>query len=356
MALADCELAAKLGTDLLKFDGSEYTVKWLVDILKETHGEFGETLKSDRILHLRVDINDIGDGKGHLSKVYRAIFQFENRRSPLDVIVKFPVLSVINKIRKDAGMDPLNSLSEDAQFVFEAHNHECLFYEMMANADRDAPFVPKVFFIAETDPKQDIQGALVMESFFGRTGGLHFFDYVSPNQTMSIAVGLAKLHAFAYQLPGQPWRQREGEAFYTDRMVEAAERIEKAAVEYELKDFDKIQSIRTRTFFRYTAYYRSKELNAVGLVHGDCWGQNVLFNLNENGTVSDDLVAFIDFQMCNAGNSLSDLARWMTACVDADVRREITGAVLDTYYNTLVAEFSKYQRSGALLPSRCPGV
>ncbi|CAD5207011.1 unnamed protein product [Bursaphelenchus okinawaensis] len=347
---AECELASQLGTTVIeedvvdfmkqKLEGSDYTIRWLVNILNEKHSYFRSIMVTDSIEH--VDINDIGDGKGHLSKVYRVIFEFQTNKRPFEIIVKFPVISILNKVRKDAGLDEMTDDHEDAQFVFDAHNHECDFYEMVSNQEPPAPFVPRVYYTAKTYPKQKIQGALVMESFFGRTAGLHYFDYVNKNQTINITIALATIHAFVYRLEGQPWRKFEGDAFYSDRMVVVGDRIEEAANEYAITEFPKIETIRTAEFFRHSAFERAKELKAEGIVHGDCWGQNVLFKLNENGTVGDDLECFIDFQMCNVGNPLCDIARWMSACVDADIRREITTGVLDTYYKTLKSELARY--------------
>ena len=44
------------------------------------------------------------------------------------------------------------------------------------------------------------------------------------------------------------------------------------------------------------------------LNHGDLYSKNVVFSTNENGQMSDELLALIDWQFAHAGNCMLDIA------------------------------------------------
>lgn len=61
----------------------------------------------------------------------------------------------------------------------------------------------------------------------------------------------------------------------------------------------------------------------------------MLIKLNEDGSISNQFAAFIDWQTLFEGNALHDLTRLIVNCADAEIRREIETAVVDAYYDCL---------------------
>ncbi|KAH7713740.1 Protein C04F6.7 [Aphelenchoides avenae] len=73
------------------------------------------------------------------------------------------------------------------------------------------------------------------------------------------------------------------------------------------------------------------------LLHGDCWSNNLLFTRNDDGTPSNDVLAFLDWQGVFAGNPMFDLATFLSQSADAEVRREAEGFIIDLYFDELSA-------------------
>lgn len=92
------------------------------------------------------------------------------------------------------------------------------------------------------------------------------------------------------------------------------------------------------------------------LCHGDLHRNNMLFYKNEQGTASDRIAAFIDWQSVIhgrfstvnphllvwgygqpiLGNPMLDLVRYVALCADAEFRREAEKFIVQAYYDELV--------------------
>ncbi|TKR67508.1 hypothetical protein L596_023655 [Steinernema carpocapsae] len=93
----------------------------------------------------------------------------------------------------------------------------------------------------------------------------------------------------------------------------------------------------TRKFHDYTSHsiYQEIGLPAV-LVHGDLWCNNIMWKND-----SEEVAAFIDFQLTHTGSPAFDIARVLVLCADGDIRREHAHAVLEHYFSTLTELMAK---------------
>ncbi|KAH7673270.1 Protein C04F6.7 [Aphelenchoides avenae] len=100
---------------------------------------------------------------------------------------------------------------------------------------------------------------------------------------------------------------------------------------------DKISVFANKAFAEYTVVRRHTELGLpTVLCHGDLHRNNMLFYKNEQGTASDRIAAFIDWQSVIHGNPMLDLVRYVALCADAEFRREAEKFIVQAYYDELV--------------------
>jgi len=71
------------------------------------------------------------------------------------------------------------------------------------------------------------------------------------------------------------------------------------------------------------------------LVHGDFWANNVMFNKLPDGSMGDQVVSVIDWQLPMVGNPMIDLGRVFSMCANTDMLEEQLEKVIRHYYNSL---------------------
>ncbi|KAH7704885.1 Protein C04F6.7 [Aphelenchoides avenae] len=89
---------------------------------------------------------------------------------------------------------------------------------------------------------------------------------------------------------------------------------------------------------KYVLFKRPVELGLpLVLLHGDLWTNNIIHKKKPDGTLPTEVLAFIDWQTVFHGNPVFDLARFVSFCADAEVRREAEDnyAIVRLYYDEL---------------------
>ncbi|CAD5207343.1 unnamed protein product [Bursaphelenchus okinawaensis] len=344
MALLSLELSnLSLSHDILntKLSDSGFELKWLLNCLLEPDTNF-DKLDLDFNNIVKVTTTDIGAGKGHLSRVYLVTLFFSTDEQ-LDLVVKVPTIAILNAIRAHTGQEMYQEDSSGAQLVYESHNRECEFYEMVRNQNPSKTHTPKAYFIKKVGPiPTEDRGVLVLESLAKSSLSVGLFESATKEMVLSLAKCLADLHATCLNLEGQPWKELENTPLQTDYLAMSVTPRYLPALQHKCPDvyneFLPLKKMVNPEFLKYCIIDRAVEMNAIGFVYGDCYGNNTLFKKNPDGSIGNELAGFVDLQLVGWGNGLFDLARFITICVDAEIRRQYAEEAFVTYYNHLSSQ------------------
>ncbi|KAK0420948.1 hypothetical protein QR680_014984 [Steinernema hermaphroditum] len=316
---------------------SPFTVEWLVQSLLDNDSKFCDLARRSKIE--KITAVNVSQGKGYVSTVYNVLIGFENVDEPYQVILKVPGADQFNA-------DPANTAGDEMiteEFVSSAHNAECEFYNKFAPY-LNIPLVKIYNSIEMRIGEHKTAGALLMESMCGRGESCPIQTGASKEQLMNLAKHLATLYAYSLCLP-----EEELAGKYTVNVMCSLTTNEDVYGPHADKikvmkpgTFDRALDVFRRyvcskAFYTYTMtdVYKDIGLPPV-LTHGDTWANNVLWKMNADGSLSNELAALIDWQVMHQGCITNDLARYMTLCVDGDVRREHEYHILRFMYDRIV--------------------
>uniref|UniRef100_A0A1I7ZH96 CHK domain-containing protein n=1 Tax=Steinernema glaseri TaxID=37863 RepID=A0A1I7ZH96_9BILA len=311
---------------------SPFNIEWLLDSLREKDDQFQKIARGRTIEN--INCVDVSQGKGYISTVYNASIKFVDVEEPYQVILKLPGAEALNG--NAANTTGVEMVPKEAVAV--AHNKECGFYNDYA-PHLDIP-LPKVYKAVEMSLEKP--GALLMESLVGRGESCCLQTGSTKQQVMIIAKHLTTLYKYSLCLPEEKWRGKYAkntlcslvkEGIFEDQ-VKKLKAWKPGAFDKALDVFGKYAC--SESFYTYlmTDVYKDIGLPPV-LTHGDLWSNNLLWKTNADGSLSNELLAIIDWQVFHEGCITNDMARYMAVCVDGDVRREHQYAVLRYMYERL---------------------
>ncbi|KAK0419543.1 hypothetical protein QR680_014201 [Steinernema hermaphroditum] len=319
------------------FDGEKriadtpFTAKWLLDILMQKDDVFVGRSKGAPVSD--VHGKDISGGKGFVSRVYKVTIEFEDKKSPHDVILKVPGVESFGELF-DGEENPAKVAS-----VAESHNREVYFYNNFA-PKLDVPFV-KVFAAIEWIPGKQL-GCILMESLLGRSTTQSVHEGLTKKQLQATILQLAKLHSSFLLMPEKEWKGKfANKTFKSETCIEFLVSFMKKLSACRPDVFK--EGIQTLLPYASSSKFNSYATAEVGvelgippvLIHGDMWTNNLMFHLNADGSVSDEIDAVLDWQIINDGCVTFDLARLLVISLDGDVRRRLEPEILAFYYENL---------------------
>uniref|UniRef100_A0AC34FQH1 CHK kinase-like domain-containing protein n=1 Tax=Panagrolaimus sp. ES5 TaxID=591445 RepID=A0AC34FQH1_9BILA len=98
--------------------------------------------------------------------------------------------------------------------------------------------------------------------------------------------------------------------------------------------------ITNKEYFQYAFFQCYKDLNLEPvIVHGDIHLGNIIWSINDNGMIQDDVAAFIDWQVIYEGSPMYDLARFLAMSASGEIRREAETFAIKYYLECLTKEF-----------------
>ncbi|TKR67160.1 hypothetical protein L596_023353 [Steinernema carpocapsae] len=274
-------------------------------------------------------------GKGTISSIYRCQIFFKFFQENIDVVLKTSDATKFLRAFDEAE-------NGDKKAIIEIHNLECEFYETNAPT-LDFP-LPQIYGTLRCDEK-GTPGVILMESFCGKAETVPLSIGFNKHQLFNIAKHLASLHKHFLCLPAEGWRGKyDSSANIVKKLVNT---------NFFSANLEKLRTMKPGQFDKgvdlFLPYGKSKEFISFGvkdsykeaglpsvLVHGDFWCNNILWKTHPDHSISNEILAVVDWQMFDEGSPVRDITRALVMCTDAEIRREHQFEVLTCYYDSLV--------------------
>ncbi|CAD5220436.1 unnamed protein product [Bursaphelenchus okinawaensis] len=334
-----------------ELENSGFSIGW---VLRKLNGYCDDyLLRKGSKQVVNIEARDVADGKGYLSSVFITTVTFDDK-SKFTFAIKVPTFERVFKIIEDMEGTTEDSKEGLKDKVKAAHNIECDAIAFVSSC-KDFPS-PKVYYVEKSG--QDMEcglqdkvspGVIIMSALDGISlGG---YVTVTKEQCLNFARDFATLHDFVATVPYNVWGGKFDNRIHWDPlMFENAKACLNIFVE-EYPDVAnicaKLKTVNWPKYVDYALHERPAELHAKTYVHGDVWANNIMYKKNSDGSVGDEVLAYIDYQCGFEGNPMFDFARFFSINADAEVRREVYKAALKVYYERLT---ELYAQRGAKVP------
>jgi len=333
--------------------GYTFTVGFLIESLRTNDEEY-KRLHGNRPVK-DVDAYNMSKGRGFCSRVLRCTVSFVDPISDSDVyttILKVPGTEAFEELNEELGISYAIEEKTINTFVF-FHQTEADFYNYLAST-LDVPY-PKVFKILPWIPGES-QGALHMEDMTGKGIVTGFYPSMNITQIKEVVRYWAHMHKIV--LTGDESHKELWKGKYNKNQL-AYVSCTGGAVQYEslldicknreyfepiLKKYQKFSG--SREYVEYACCQSWKDLNLEPvLAHGDLWGGNIMWKLDKNGEVSNEVAAFVDWQLMHEGSPMTDLVMLLIYSTDGAIRREAEEFIIEMYHDLLEKEMKEAGKS-----------
>ncbi|KAH7717277.1 calcium/calmodulin-dependent protein kinase type 1 [Aphelenchoides avenae] len=321
---------------------SGLTAGWLVQTLLNFNQEFKQVLGDGKVEE--TDTKDISEGEGFASRVYKVVLKLSNAGAEEHaVIMKVPTREKLGQLGEDLNKNgAADAMKEvwDKIDIMDFHDVECAFYEAVRNVD-DVP-LPNVWYTRKNS--KDEVGVILMEDLSSVGCKTVFIHSMTAQQLRNITRHFAALHAYHLCASDEQNAKIDAIPDKSEFFAESQESLlaglvagVKEAQEGVLADLvKKLKPTGTSKFVKYAFFERPKELGIPPLLcQGDSGGHNLFFKKASDGTVSNEVCAFLDWQVAFKGNPFYDIARIVVSFSDAEVRREVEADLVEDYYEHL---------------------
>ncbi|KAI6192785.1 hypothetical protein M3Y99_01921700 [Aphelenchoides fujianensis] len=332
--------AESIGSGHLELDG-----RWLAETLREKCPRFQRAVRDGKRIGKLVS-TPIAAESGYMSLVFRYDVHFVaqpngqagGEEEVLVYCLKEPRWERMSEVMK----------IDFYSHLIEVHGGECNFYELF---DRPPAGVkmPRVHAFKRLTA-DDRKGYLLMDfAGDGNCRSLPLQDSLTVEQVLSIAEQIARFHAHA-------WKRRadwEADARFNPVNIVAQDeemarevfqrihgRLRKYTDEDILRRLDELKGLMdNHEVYCYAVNDAHLEAGVPSIMsHGDLWSNNILFETNAAGELTNEVGGLIDWQAANAGNPAQDLVRVMLMNMDAEVRRAEDRRVF-AFYHQKLAEY-----------------
>ncbi|KAI6222681.1 hypothetical protein M3Y95_00919500 [Aphelenchoides besseyi] len=227
------------------------------------------------------------------------------------------------------------------------HNSECEFYRLFSDGIFGTP-LPEVYYIEPIDHEHD--GLLIMEDLTVCGDTLGYYGSATVEQVYAIAKAAAHLHVHCDDEKLRKWWSTKFGHVFLDLFVDEFQPTGFPMLQKHKEIVDLLDGVKA-TFSREFCYEalvnRAREYNAIAMIHSDLQPNNIIWRKDENGGLTNELAAIIDWQLCFGGNPFCDLARFIICSVDKEVREVAEAKAFDLYYS----EVSRlYKERGGHVP------
>uniref|UniRef100_A0A914Z4L3 CHK kinase-like domain-containing protein n=1 Tax=Panagrolaimus superbus TaxID=310955 RepID=A0A914Z4L3_9BILA len=303
--------------------GHSFTIGWLLNSLRE-NDDIYKKLYSNRPVK-DITAYDVSGGKGFVSIVLRCTIIFVDSANSNDcytTILKIPGFESFEEAnsKSDFDHDLMNEMTRK-KFI-QMHEFECDFYSKLAPLIK-AP-APKVYKVEDwiLDKKE---GCLHMEDLTLRGKTLSFFENISLTQVKSYIQHLARMHKNILSVDEKIWKgkflkNQDGFVEFIEFMSQSYEPFLKSCKREEefrplIEKYTKLSD--SKDFYLYVNKQSYKDLKIVPVIaQGDMHPGNIMWGIDKNGDIKQELAAIIDWQTMHEGSPMEDLARFLTHCAD----------------------------------------
>ncbi|KAH7717280.1 calcium/calmodulin-dependent protein kinase type 1 [Aphelenchoides avenae] len=314
---------------------------WLIGTLLKNNVEFKTVLGAGTVS--AISTKDISDGEGYASKVFKVTLKLtEANADEYAVIMKVPTRVKLDKLADDLDKDGVAGMKDfwDKLNYQDLHNVECAFYDAVRDVE-DFP-LPKVWHTHST--RADEGGVILMEDLSDVGCKAGFTQAFKAEQLRNIVRHFGALHAFQLcaneeekakidAIPHRSTMLAMGSVSMFEGITAGVKEVREGALSELLKN---LHPTETSNFMDYALYDRPLELGIPPLLcQCDSSGNNMFFKKSQDGSMSNEVCAFFDWQFAFKGNPFYDIAKLVVAFSDADVRREVEPRLVQEYYEHL---------------------
>ncbi|KAI6174415.1 hypothetical protein M3Y98_01187600 [Aphelenchoides besseyi] len=284
------------------------TIEWVLNMLLEHNSPFKEAR-----------------GKGNTAYLYKTIVEFTDR-PPYKFIMKIPTDEIINKL-----FEPLNMAESVKKGIIDEIKHlhcvECEVYGLLKDIT-DYPLA-EVYYTEKSNEKTN--GIIVMEDLSERATTFGIYTSITTGQCLNFARHLADFQSYVeLKLDESQWRNK------FEKNIHVRDKYDK-----EFRDGINLILDYNDDWFKFSAYCVQEKAKEFGT-------NNVMIKFSEDGSLSNEIAAFIDWQCFFEGNALFDAARYFVNSADAEIRREIESQAVDLYYDRLIENLRVHDRKPKL--------
>uniref|UniRef100_A0AC34G7V7 CHK kinase-like domain-containing protein n=1 Tax=Panagrolaimus sp. ES5 TaxID=591445 RepID=A0AC34G7V7_9BILA len=257
-----------------------------------------------------------------MSEIIRCSLIFTDSIDQDDVyttILKIPGTTALFKANSTSENNDDELMEKMIMPIIEVHEAECKFYDNLAPI-LDAP-VPEVYKTLDwIVGKQD--GCIHMEDLTSRGKNLTFFDDINLTQVQNVIKHIAHMHKNILVTDPIIWKDK----YIQDVVKPLVEKIQKVITNID--------------FFHFIFNKTNKNSNLQPvIVHGDIHLGNILWCIDKNGNIQDDVAAFVDWQIVHESSPMTDLGRFLTMGPSGKIRRQAELFAIDYYLECLIKEF-----------------
>uniref|UniRef100_A0A0N4Z316 CHK domain-containing protein n=1 Tax=Parastrongyloides trichosuri TaxID=131310 RepID=A0A0N4Z316_PARTI len=288
---------------------------------------------------------DLSEGKGCFSEVFKITFT-ANDGSKYSTILKVPgsshfVHAINSATCTDDNGIKFKSSDDLVKTIVTMHNRECDFYNKIKFTNSP---LADIFKAIEWIPEKNIHGCLLMRDLGINSKMQNLSEGLNLGQIFNIISIIAKLHSFSLE------NINTLRTFNLKCLMENMnfDEITKKSIE-TLKNkhgdslgnlVDKMVAfVGNEKFIQYAVTQAHFDNGIPELLnHGDLWTNNILFQIDENNCITNEVQAVIDWQLLNIGNPTDDIARFLLLSVNGDVRRQYHDEIFEYYYKCLTTE------------------